>query len=68
MRLLAQEAKGRTETIDGLKVYIDHSWVLVLPDAAEPIIHLYTEAREASEAERLLLEYLALIERLLQKE
>ncbi|MDW8107702.1 MAG: hypothetical protein RMK45_09530, partial [Armatimonadota bacterium] len=68
MRLLAQEVNGRIETIDGLKVYTDHSWALVLPDAAEPLIHLYVESREAQEAERLLLEFAMLIERLTQKE
>ncbi|MCS7300256.1 MAG: mannose-1-phosphate guanyltransferase [Fimbriimonadales bacterium] len=62
MRLLAQEAKGRVETIDGLKIYTDHSWALALPDAAEPIVHLYVESRAPQEAERLLQEYAARIE------
>ncbi|MCS6919812.1 MAG: mannose-1-phosphate guanyltransferase [Fimbriimonadales bacterium] len=62
MRLLAQEAKGRTETIDGLKIYTDHSWVLVLPDAAEPVVHLFVESRALKEAERLQQEFAARIE------
>ncbi|MCS6923029.1 MAG: mannose-1-phosphate guanyltransferase [Fimbriimonadales bacterium] len=68
MRLLAQEVKGRVETIDGLKVYTDHSWALVLPDAAEPMIHLYVEARTLQAAEQLLREFALRIEQLTQKE
>ncbi len=67
MRLVAQQVKGRTETTDGLKVYTDHSWALVLPDASEPLIHLYVEARSEEDADRLLEEYTTLIQKLTQK-
>jgi len=65
--LVAQQVKGRTETTDGLKVYTDHSWALVLPDASEPLIHLYVEARSEEDADRLLEEYTTLIQKLTQK-
>ncbi len=67
MRMVAQHAKGRTETIDGLKVYTDHSWALILPDASEPIIHLYIEARSEDDADRLVQEYADLIQKFTQK-
>lgn len=68
MRLMADEVRGRIETIDGLKVYTDHSWALVLPDAAEPVIHLFVEARTPQDAETLLREFAQRIEQLAQKE
>lgn len=62
MRLMTHEANGRIETIDGLKIYTDHSWALVLPDAAEPIIHLFVESRTPQDAERLMQEFIGRIE------
>jgi Phosphomannomutase len=67
MRLLAQEVNGRTETIDGLKVYTDHSWALALPDASEPLIHIFVESRTPEDAEQLLAQFVALVERFTQK-
>lgn len=67
MRLLAQEVNGRTETIDGLKVYTDHSWALALPDASEPLIHIFVESRTPEAAEQLLAQFVALVERFTQK-
>jgi mannose-1-phosphate guanylyltransferase/phosphomannomutase len=67
MRLLAQEVKGRTETIDGLKVYTDHSWALALPDASEPLIHIFVESRTPEDAEQLMAHFASLVERFTQK-
>ncbi|NLA07051.1 MAG: hypothetical protein GX872_05400 [Firmicutes bacterium] len=45
MRVLAQESEGtRREFIDGLRIFRDDGWVLVLPDPAEASVHIYSEA------------------------
>lgn len=47
-----QNAPGRAELIDGIKVKdSEHEWVLVLPDAAEPIFHVYAEGRSKEDAQ-----------------
>lgn len=45
MRVLAQESEGvRREFIDGLRMFRDDGWALVLPDPAEAAVHIYSEA------------------------
>lgn len=45
MRVLAEETGDmRREFIDGLRLFFDDGWLLVLPDPAEPFIHIYSEA------------------------
>lgn len=52
MRRLTEEASkagssGRTELIDGIKLTdADNEWVLILPDAAEPVFHIYAESHD----------------------
>lgn len=40
--------------IDGVKVYRDDAWVLVLPDQYRSLVHLFAEADSDAEAKRLL--------------
>ncbi len=45
MRVLAEQTGDmRREFIDGLRLFFDDGWLLVLPDPAEPFIHIYSEA------------------------
>lgn len=45
MRHLFEENKGKEiEIIDGLKVFHDQGWALVLPDAEEPAFQIFSEA------------------------
>lgn len=54
MRSLFEENKEKKiEIIDGLKVYHDQGWALVLPDAEEPVFQVYSEAGSQEEAEAL---------------
>ncbi|MCL6589772.1 MAG: NTP transferase domain-containing protein [Firmicutes bacterium] len=54
MRNLFEENKEmRLEMMDGLKVYHDEGWALVLPDAEEPVFRIYSEAGTSEEAEAL---------------
>jgi mannose-1-phosphate guanylyltransferase/phosphomannomutase len=53
MRLLTEDTAGQSvDQTDGIKIFTESHWVLVLPDPVEPVFHLYSEAednREASE-------------------
>lgn len=54
MRQLYEENQDRQiETIDGLKIFHDQGWALVLPDADEPVFKIYTEANTSEEADAL---------------
>jgi mannose-1-phosphate guanylyltransferase/phosphomannomutase len=54
----------RVETLDGIKIYDRDQWVLVLPDAVEPVFHVYAESPEQAASEAIVLDYVKRIERL----
>jgi mannose-1-phosphate guanylyltransferase/phosphomannomutase len=58
---------GKVELIDGIKVYQNGRWALILPDAAEPSFHLYAEAESPEAAETLLTQYLQRIEQMKER-
>ena len=42
---------GRVSLVDGIKVFLDRGeWALVLPDAEEPMFHVYAEAGDDARA------------------
>ncbi|HBG16799.1 MAG TPA: nucleotidyltransferase, partial [Firmicutes bacterium] len=54
MRSLFEENKEKEiEVIDGLKVFHEQGWALVLPDAEEPVFQVYSEANSQEEADAL---------------
>jgi mannose-1-phosphate guanylyltransferase/phosphomannomutase len=54
MRNLFEENKERQlEMTDGIKVFHEEGWALVLPDAEEPIFKIYSEANTTEEADAL---------------
>jgi len=59
MRVLTGEtADQRTDLVDGIKVYKnDNAWALILPDASEPVVHVYAEGRTQDEANDLAHRY-----------
>jgi mannose-1-phosphate guanylyltransferase/phosphomannomutase len=58
MRFLMEETKGyRVELIDGIKVYHDHGWTLILPDSDEPSFRIYSNSGDARQAEEQVLFY-----------
>ncbi len=62
MRSLFEENKEKEiEVIDGLKVYHDNGWALVLPDAEEPVFQVYSEASSQAEADALTSLYMGRI-------
>lgn len=54
IRKLIQENSGESvETLEGVKVYQEDGWVLVLPDAEQPICRVISESGTAEFAEEL---------------
>ena len=47
------------ELIDGVKIVNPHNdnWILILPDAGEPLIHIYANSRDRTWVDRQLAEY-----------
>jgi mannose-1-phosphate guanylyltransferase / phosphomannomutase len=63
MRVLTERLRERElDTRDGIKVLGDDGWVHVLPDPAEPLVHVYAEGRDAVESQRLESEFTQLVE------
>jgi len=51
MRVLMAETSGdNVELIDGIKIYREGGWTLILPDASEPFFRIYAEAQSLDEA------------------
>lgn len=64
MRRLIEETKGeRVELLDGVKVYHEDGWTLVLPDAEEPVVHIVAEASNPERADERIRAYAAKIHR-----
>jgi len=58
MRSLIEEFRDRQiDTIDGIKVFYNDTWVLMHPSSEEPVINLYAEAPSREAASRVVQEY-----------
>ncbi len=64
MRTVLEAAGDRqTDTTDGVRVIEeDRGWVLVLPDPADAVTHLWAEGNDADAAQQLLDEWAAVVE------
>jgi mannose-1-phosphate guanylyltransferase/phosphomannomutase len=52
----------RVDLTDGLKIFLDDAnWVLILPDAEEPLLHVIVDSNSATGGAALMEEYLTLI-------
>jgi mannose-1-phosphate guanylyltransferase / phosphomannomutase len=61
-RMREWSADKRVDLTDGLKVFLDDTdWVLVLPDAEEPVLHIIADSDDAARCENMVEEYLGLI-------
>lgn len=67
MRRISEETRdGRhVELLDGIKIFEDDSWVLVLPDAVEPLFHVYAESPEEDSSREMVGRYVRKIEKLM---
>ncbi len=53
-----EAGSARTDTTDGVKViFADGRWVLVIPDPAEAMTHLWAEGVDTADSARLLEEW-----------
>ena len=58
MRSLIEEfGDRRIDTIDGIKIFYDSTWVLMHPSSEEPVINLYAEAPSKESANKLVDEF-----------
>lgn len=66
MRMITEEQKDpeQVELLDGIKIKEGESWVLVLPDAVEPVFHLYAESGDDAGSRAIVEEYAKKIETL----
>jgi len=52
-RLIQEHSGAKLEILEGVKVYNDNGWVLVLPDAEKPVCTVISEGSDAEFAEEL---------------
>lgn len=59
MRKLSEESRqgARVELVDGIKIYDEDSWVLVLPDSFEPVFHVFAESPSLNNSEAMVHEF-----------
>lgn len=57
MRRLIEEQNEKTELLDGVKVYHEEGWALVIPDSDEPICRVFSEGANMEIAEELTAMY-----------
>lgn len=51
MRMAIEEAKGKkAELIDGVKIFFNNGWVLLVPDPDEAFFHIWAESKDKSTA------------------
>ncbi|HWA81824.1 MAG TPA: hypothetical protein VG820_00210, partial [Fimbriimonadaceae bacterium] len=66
MRHISEDSRNgdRVELLDGIKIFGQDSWVLVLPDSVEPLFHVYAETPHEQSSRALVNEYTRKIEKL----
>jgi mannose-1-phosphate guanylyltransferase/phosphomannomutase len=51
------EKTRRVDLLDGIKIFGNDDWVLVLPDANEPVVHIFAEAQTPEQTRSLVGQY-----------
>ncbi|MFH1074621.1 MAG: mannose-1-phosphate guanyltransferase [Candidatus Firestonebacteria bacterium] len=58
MRELNEYAKDKkAEQIDGIKIFEEEGWIMILPDGEKPLFHLNAEAKTVEAAKKLIAKY-----------
>jgi len=65
--VLEKHLRDHVDLTDGVKVFIDGGWVLVVPDADKPEYHIIASTREAAGARGLVEEYALLVRRVVEE-
>jgi mannose-1-phosphate guanylyltransferase/phosphomannomutase len=69
MRVLHERMEGReVDVTDGIKMFEERGWAQVLPDADEPVVHVYAEGRSDEESRELEQETRGLVEDIIGQE
>ena len=69
MRVLNERfADQEVDTLDGVKVFTPRGWMQVLPDADEPLLHLYAEGATEEDSQALEEELRSFVESILEEE
>jgi mannose-1-phosphate guanylyltransferase / phosphomannomutase len=68
--LLETHPKENLELIDGVKIINPHNdnWVLILPDAGEPLVHIYANSGDRCWVDEQLLEYRQRVQNFIDRE
>jgi mannose-1-phosphate guanylyltransferase/phosphomannomutase len=66
MRTIINELKQKKlELLDGIKLYSNQGWVLIIPDADKPTFRIISESNSSIESEALCDKYYKLLERII---
>ncbi|MFH1452407.1 MAG: sugar phosphate nucleotidyltransferase [Armatimonadota bacterium] len=58
MRQLVEISKNKDiELLEGIKIYFPDGWINIIPDPAEPVLHLYAEGATSELAQSYIEEY-----------
>ncbi len=61
MRMLHEQYKNGSQQIDGVRISLGEEWVLILPDADRPLIHIFAESQTSDQAQTLVDKYAGLV-------
>jgi mannose-1-phosphate guanylyltransferase/phosphomannomutase len=59
--MMEKHLKDRVDLTDGVKVFVDGGWVLVVPDADRPEYHIIVSTLDPAKSNRLVEEYSQLV-------
>jgi mannose-1-phosphate guanylyltransferase/phosphomannomutase len=59
--MMERHMRDRVDLTDGVKVFVEGGWVLVVPDADRPEYHIIASTLDPVQADRLLTEYSQLV-------
>ena len=69
MRVLNERyADGNVDLLDGIKIFEERGWTLVLPDPDEPVLHLYAEGASDEASADLARELASVVESVVEGE
>lgn len=68
--LVENHPPHQLELVDGVKIVMPprDNWVLILPDAGEPLVHIFANSNERSWVDKTLREYRYLVQRIVEEE
>ncbi|HUZ87529.1 MAG TPA: sugar phosphate nucleotidyltransferase [Candidatus Baltobacterales bacterium] len=59
--MMEKHLRDRVDLTDGVKVFVDGGWVLVVPDADRPEYHIIASTLDPAQSDRLVEEYALLV-------